>query len=123
MTALRTIAFALALALVAACSDDGPEPADPSLPETTSVVPTEGRVGPFAVLAGGTTTRGDLVDGLPIAAGSALLGPTFPDADGEGGFSALLLVTGDPAPAAPTTSSLRAWTTTRWSTSSASSAC
>ena len=52
------------------------------------------------MLAGSTTIEGELTSGSPSPAGSTLLGPTFPDlgADGEadGGFEALLLVTGDP---------------------------
>ena len=49
------------------------------------------------MLAGATEVEGDLTDGLPIAEGSVLLGPVFPDvSDEDGGFAALLLVTGDP---------------------------
>ena len=98
MTGLRTIArtLALTLVLVAACSDDGPEAADPSLPGTTPTAPTEGRVGPFAVMADSVTRSGELMSGIPIASGSVLLGPAFPDRRDEGGFEALLLVTGDP---------------------------
>jgi hypothetical protein len=97
VTALRAIALVLALVLAASCSDDGPEAAR----VTTSSVPAasnqaETRVGPFEVLAGAATSRGELAPDLPIAPGSVLLGPVFPDASHPDGFVALLLVTSNP---------------------------
>jgi len=97
-----TLALLIVGSLLAACSDEGPE----STRSTTTTMapddapPAADELGPFPVLAGSTTIEGELTSGIPIAIGSTLLGPTFPDlgADGEadGGFVALLLVTGDP---------------------------
>jgi hypothetical protein len=59
--------------------------------------PSDDRVGPFKIDGGAATQRGDLTAGLPIAPGSVLIGPTFPDVgDHPGGFVALLLVVGNP---------------------------
>lgn len=97
-----TLALLLAGSLLAACSDEGPETTRSTTTTTApdDVPPAADELGPFPVLAGSTTIDGDLASGIPIAMGSTLLGPTFPDlkADGEadGGFVALLLVTGDP---------------------------
>jgi hypothetical protein len=98
MTARRVIALLVAGLLLAACSSGGPQ-----AEQTTTTraerrpQPSEDRVGPFEVSIGAATERGDLTTGLPIAPGSVLIGPTFPDVgDHPGGFEALLLVVGNP---------------------------
>jgi hypothetical protein len=94
----RAVALVMAAAIFVACSDGGPERADPTTSTSAPAGrPEATRAGPFPVVAGATTSRGELTDGLPIAEGSVLLGPVFPDLGEEGGgFVALLLVTGDP---------------------------
>src|SRR4051794_35185397 len=84
--------------MVAACADHDPGRADPTTPTSAPASdPSGSRAGPFTVAAGATRTSGDLTDGLPVADGSVLLGPVFPDLGKlDGGFDALLLVTGDP---------------------------
>jgi hypothetical protein len=98
MTARRVLALLVAVLLVAACSDDGPEAQQTTTTGSSAPSPSgDGRLGPFTVLPGATTERGELTAGLPIAEGSVLLGPTFPDVgDQPGGFEALLVVLGDP---------------------------
>ncbi|MBV9951177.1 MAG: hypothetical protein JO291_04460 [Acidimicrobiia bacterium] len=98
MTARRVLALLVAGLLLAACSGDGPEAERTTTTRAVAEAPSgRGRVGPFTVLDGAATERGDLMTGIPIAPGSVLIGPTFPDVgDLRGGFEALLLVVGNP---------------------------
>jgi hypothetical protein len=98
MTARRVLALLVAGLLLAACSGGGPEAEQTTTTRAVGAAqPVDGRFGPFTVLGGAATERGELTTGIPIAPGSVLIGPTFPDVgDHPGGFEALLLVVGNP---------------------------
>lgn len=92
-------ALMVAVLLAAGCGGDAGT-GDAAAGSSPSTAVDVERVGPFEVMAEATAGPGTtLAEGLEVADGSVLLGSTFPAADRSGrngGFEALVLLTGDP---------------------------
>src|SRR4051794_9089135 len=92
----RVVASAVVGALLAACGSGGSGPKS-NTPSTRPFHARFTRFGQFTVLDASSLAPGaPVMEGIKVPAGSDLLGGTFPDVDGKGGFLALGLVTGDP---------------------------